>query len=339
MAITRPEKNAESRTELIQTLRTGRVFSMTGAGLSAWAGYPVWSQLLDRLEARVRQLTDGLFDTVLLRRRYGNMPLKLAGELGKQMGDEFLPFLRAAFGPEGSSGLDPVLMQFASLPIQHHLSLNYDNSLERAHLGGLQTCGSLSSADRRSLIEFLLRCNDPTYQKKTVHFHGLFSDPIEGLILTEPGYAALYGDIEFYKRVCWTIFATRRLLFVGFGFTDEDFLGTLKDWKRDTRIRGADLTHFAIYGLGENEDDEEVRARLAEDYRIDCVFYNVLPNHDHREFTELIRGIAETMGTYELQRPELLAAENIPVSEEDATRIEELTRTMLNRTEGGLPDV
>src|ERR1035438_4351378 len=98
MAITRPEKNAESRTELIETLRTGRVFSMTGAGLSAWAGYPVWSQLLDRLEARVRQLTDGLFDTVLLRRRYGNMPLKLAGELGKQMGDEFLPFLRAAFG-------------------------------------------------------------------------------------------------------------------------------------------------------------------------------------------------------------------------------------------------
>ena len=43
MAITRPEKNAESLTELIQTLRTGRVFSMTGAGLSAWAGYPVHS--------------------------------------------------------------------------------------------------------------------------------------------------------------------------------------------------------------------------------------------------------------------------------------------------------
>lgn len=313
---------------------------MTGAGLSAWAGYPVWPQLLDRLEARVRQLTDGLVDTALLRRRYGNMPLKLAGELGKQLGDEFLAFLRGTFGPEGSSGLDPVLLQFASLPIQHHLSLNYDNSLERAHPGGLQTCGSISSIDRRSLIEFLSRCDDSSYPKKTVHFHGLFSDPIEGLILTEPGYAAFYGDLEFYKRVLWTLFVTRRLLFVGFGFTDEDFLDTLKAWKRDTRIKGTDLTHFAIYGLRDDEDDEEVRARLAEDYRIDCVFYNVLPHHDHREFAELIRGVAEEMGTFEVERLVLpVANENEPVAEEDAARIEDLARTMLNRTGGGLPDV
>jgi hypothetical protein len=59
-----------------------------------------------------------------------------------------------------------VLFQFASLPFHHHMTLNYDDSLERSHPNGLQSCASVTSADRGSFIEFLERCDDPTYGKK-----------------------------------------------------------------------------------------------------------------------------------------------------------------------------
>ena len=88
---------------------------MTGAGLSAWAGYPVWSVLLHRLEQRVQEVRDGEVDIALIRRRWGQSPLEFAGRLGRELGDEFLRFLRAEFGVGGGTVLAPVLFQFASV--------------------------------------------------------------------------------------------------------------------------------------------------------------------------------------------------------------------------------
>jgi hypothetical protein len=325
---------------LVEHLRTGRMFSMTGAGLSAWAGYPVWSVLLQRLERRVVEVRDGEVNVDLIRRRLALSPLELAGALGRELGDEFLRFLRAQFGVEAGKGLPLVLLQFASLPFRHHLTLNYDDSLERSHPNGLQSCPSVTSADRASLIEFLERCGDPGYGKKVLHCHGLHSDPLEGLILTESGYAAFYRDRDLFRQLYWSLLSTRSFLFVGFGFTDKDFLQALQAWKRDTRIREGQLMHFAIYGLGDEEDDEEVRARLARTYRIDCIFYEVLPNHDHRTFAELIGRLAQILGTFEAPRQALQdEVQNTDLNAEDEARVEELAESMLNRTEGGLPDV
>lgn len=341
MPITRADLNERAIQRLIERLRTGRMFSMTGAGLSAWAGYPVWPVLLRRLEQRVEELRNGEVDVALIRRRLGQSPLELAGQLGRELGDEFLPFLRAQFGVGGGTGLAAVLFQFASLPFHHHMTVNYDDSLERSHPNGLQSCASVTSADRVSFIEFLERCDDPTYGKKAVHCHGLHTDPLDGLILTEPGYAAFYQDRDLFMRIYWALLSARSFLFVGFGFTDRDFLHALQEWKRDTRARENHLVHFAIYGLNAEEDDEEVRARLARTYRIDCIFYEVLPEHDHQGFATIIASLTQALGTIDLapqvhNAPAAAVAENL--NAEDEARIEELTKTMLGHTEGGLPD-
>jgi hypothetical protein len=174
-----------------------------------------------------------------------------------------------------------------------------------------------------------------------VHCHGLHTDPLDGLILTEPGYAAFYQDRDLFKQIYWALLSTRSFLFAGFGFTDKDFLDALQAWKRDTRARENDLVHFAIYGLSAGEDDEAVRARLAGTYRIDSIFYEVLPDHDHQGFASIITNLTQALGTIDLPpqvhtAPAVFAAANLNV--EDEARIEELTNTMLGRTEGGLPD-
>lgn len=152
MPISRPELNERAILRLIQSLRSGRVFSMTGAGLSAWAGYPLWPELLDRLQARVREVRDREVDVDLIRTRYQYSPLEVAQKLGHELRNEFLPFLRAQFGPGGGSGLSQVLVRFASLPLQQHLTLNYDDSLERAHANGLLGCRSVTAASKEALI-------------------------------------------------------------------------------------------------------------------------------------------------------------------------------------------
>jgi len=165
--------------------------------------------------------------------------------------------------------------------------------------------------------------------------------PLEGLILTEPGYAAFYRDRDLFKQIYWALLSTRSFLFAGFGFTDKDFLDALQAWKRDTRARENQLVHFAIYGLHAGEDDEEVRTRLARTYRIDCIFYEVLPEHDHQGFATVIASLTQALGTIDLPpqvptAPAVATAANLNV--EDEARIAELTSTMLRRTEGGLPD-
>lgn len=340
MAISRPDLNERAMQRLIESLRAGRMFSMTGAGLSFWAGYPLWSELLRRLEARVVEVRDQAVNVDYIRRCYEHSTLKLAHILGHELGDQFLPFLRAQFGPEGGRVLSQVILQFASLPFRQHLTLNYDDSLERAHPNGLLTCGSVTAANRIAEIEFLERCDDPEYGKKVLHCHGLYSDRLDGLILTESGYAAVYQDSAFLKNVYWSLLSTRRLLFAGFGFTDKDFLVTFNAWKRDTRVREEHLMHFAIYGLRDHEDDVAVRARLSGDYRIDSIFYDVLPGHNHQGFADIVARLTQELGTFEAPRlvlPQELPAEELNAG--DAARLEELATNMANRTGGGLPDV
>ena len=325
---------------LIESLRTGRLFSMTGAGLSFWAGYPLWPELLRRLEAQVVEVRDREVNVEFIRRRYEQTPLIWAHKLGHELGNQFLPFLQAQFGGEGGRALHIVLLQYASLPFRHHLTLNFDDSLERAHPNGLQSCGSVTSANRGAQIEFLERCDDPTYGKKVLHCHGMYSDPLDGMILTESGYASVYHDSEFLRHVYWSLFSTRQFFFAGFGFTDKDFLKALEAWQRDTRIRGNHLMHFAICGLQDGQDDEAERARLAGTYRIESIFYNVLPGHNHQGFSEIVARLAQELGTFEAPRPAL--PRELPVeylNAGDAARLEELATNMANRTGGGLPDV
>lgn len=340
MPISRPELNEQAILRLVESLRSCRMFSMTGAGLSAWAGYPLWPELLDRLQARVREVRDREVDVDLIRTRYQHSPLELAQKLGHELRNEFLPFLRAQFGPAGGRVLSQVLAQFASLPLQQHLTLNYDDSLERAHPNGLLACGSATAAKKEDLIEFLERGDEPEYGKKALHCHGLYSDPLEDLILTESGYATVYQDYPLLKNLYWSLLSTRRVLFAGFGFTDRDFLHTLNAWKRDTRVRGGDLRHFTIYGLRDGDNDEAERARLSGDYRIDAIFYEVLPGHDHSGFVDIVSRLTQELGTFTPPRPALpgaLPAEDIDAG--DAARIEELAVNMTNRTGGGLPNV
>jgi hypothetical protein len=52
--LTDPARNSRALQGLITALQTGRAVAVTGAGLSVWAGYPTWSELIKHLADAVR---------------------------------------------------------------------------------------------------------------------------------------------------------------------------------------------------------------------------------------------------------------------------------------------
>src|SRR6266571_4438754 len=49
------ERNRRALEQLLALLRTGQPYAMTGSGVSVWAGYRTWKQVIDRLAAAVTE--------------------------------------------------------------------------------------------------------------------------------------------------------------------------------------------------------------------------------------------------------------------------------------------
>lgn len=135
--------------------------------------------------------------------------------------------------------------------------------------------------------------------------------------------------------------ATKRLFFLGFGFTDTDFTNILRDCAR--HVRGNGLNHFGLVGLRSEHDDNESRTILNERYLLDPIFYNIVVGGDgqenHEEFARIINGISVALGMSEQavpQRHPVVPPESaVPLDPDDERRTEELNRRLLDRIERG----
>ena len=112
-------------------LRTGLPIGVTGAGVSVWAGYPCWPDLITRLAQEVRRRTRDEVDTDRVIQNNTDL-LHCAQRLGTYLGPDFARFIRAEFG-DNNLALHDVLFKLVSLPLKHFLTLNFETSCERAH--------------------------------------------------------------------------------------------------------------------------------------------------------------------------------------------------------------
>jgi hypothetical protein len=340
LAINNIDENNRARDRLIAQLQTGRLIGCTGAGLSVWAGYRSWRGVIDRLAAEVERRRRGEVNTQLVLQNHAGDLLLCAQRLGSDLGEPaFTDFVLAEFGPTGAPS-DDVLLRIAALPLRHALTLNFDVSYEAAHLPIGATCQTITSCNRAALARFLREMDDPIYPKHAVHLHGKYDDPVHQIALTEVGYAGLYRDNALFQNFVWSM-AAKRLLFLGFGFTDTDFTNILRACARD--IRGNGLNHFALVGLRAEQNDDPVRTLLNDRYLLDPVFYNVSVGNDgqenHDEFAGTVNGISVALGMPQqvvLQGPPVVApGPGVAVDPDDQRRAEELNRRLLDRIEPG----
>ena len=114
------ERNEGARTRLLTSLRRGNSLALVGAGVSVWAGYGSWGQVIEHLAAAVLAIRPEV-DTQAIIRNNRN-PLHCAQHLGQYLSPAFADFIQTEFGPNGKRP-DAVLLRLRSLPFQHFLAV------------------------------------------------------------------------------------------------------------------------------------------------------------------------------------------------------------------------
>jgi hypothetical protein len=334
------DRNRHAMEQLLALLRTGQPYAMTGSGVSVWAGYRTWRQVIDRLATAVRQRRGAEVNTEMIIRNHEDL-LFCAQVLGRELTPEdFREFVRQEFGPNGRP-LHDVLYRLAQMPFRHVLTLNFEESLEKAHAAVELRCGTVSCCNRTETSRFLASIDWPDYPRQVVHLHGVYTDPTETIALTENGYRHLYRDNRLFQQFLWLLAATKRIVFLGFGFEDTDFLNAMRDAARDVHENGN--RHFAVIGIGQEEDDGPFRQRLNERFLVEPIFYELTEEGVDRYagFPELINGIAHELALPVLPSAEIAAPPAAEPAAEpgDLQRAAELAEELLGRIDPRGSDV
>jgi hypothetical protein len=334
------ETNERARTRLVEALRLGNSLALVGAGVSIWAGYGSWGQLIEHLADAVRALRPEL-DTQQIIQNNRN-PLHCAKHLGSYLGPGFAEFIQAEFGPNGTKPND-LLFRLCSLPFKHFLTLNFDYSLEQIHGTLGRPYNSVTTRNLPDLIKFM-RSHDGTEVARCVlHLHGTFADPPEYIALTNDGYARLYPDGTLFRKFLWWLTTSKSLVFLGFGFTDSDFLHAIRQAAWDVKDEEVAM-HFAIRGLRPDENDEAIRNESNDSYKIEPVFYELADDRQNRHtgFARLIEGIAADLELPLVAPPPVAVEDAAPVIEpqpDDLRRAERLAEELVEKLDPGGHDV
>lgn len=174
----------------------GELSLFVGAGASKAVGFPDWQELLEELDTHKRLDFSG-------NPNYPQLAEQLdVPDLNDRIASRFSTRKHAI-----SHGL------LAGLRAQAQVTTNYDPCLENA---GLATYGV---GGQRVLARQLARGGTPWLLK----LHGDLAKP-DTIVLTETQYRQLEGDKKALRGVVQALMLTSHLLFVGFGFADDDFL-------------------------------------------------------------------------------------------------------------------
>lgn len=356
--------NIDRKPELIKLLDSQEAVLIVGAGASKRVGYPLWPELLKKLENLATQCGDG-FDTDDPKRK--EKPLEYAEDIKSHIRQKmndlgiYYNLLYELFKPKPSN-YDEFHGLLVDLPVRGILTTNYDTVLEEALLGKKREAemnqGSIPSIDDKSVVigqdarllihEFLLaRYNDPHTPQRILHLHGFYRNP-EGIILSSNDYIKAYGtavvndnpennpDLSIkeawtlHRKLLWSILATRRVVFVGFSMDDPYFNKMLETVSTDLWVRNKSI-HFAIMGISsENIKDSKDKAdRLKLKYGVETVFYEVF-NRSHARLYELVDEIYKECKIESLSTPTPpdQPVEDLSESENRLNKVKQMSQSM-----------
>jgi hypothetical protein len=155
--------------ELVEALRLGNSLALVGAGISIWAGYGSWGQVIEHLADAVRALRPELNTQQIIHNNRN--PLHCANHLGAYLGPRFAEFIQAEFGPNGTKPND-LLFRLCSLPFKHFLTLNFDYSLEQIHGTLGRPYNSVTTRNLPDLIKFMRSHDGIDVARCVLHLHG-----------------------------------------------------------------------------------------------------------------------------------------------------------------------
>ncbi len=263
-----------------------------GAGASAWAGYPLWDALADRMHLRfAREAGNYAKDTassLLAERSYP----ELFEEMRTSDSTLYYSCLTDAFAPQQATPVyERMVRALDRIKPTNVLTTNVDESLER-HLSGPE-------AVQRSDIERLTLLLD---QRKAFicKLHGSIS-AVETMVFSSRDYDGVPTDPPFVNALR-SVFANCSVLFLGFGLQDDHVIAALKRGAETHPLFGTG-PHFIVLPEGSSRVQANVR-RIS--YRVDPA--------DHRSALLTLEAVADMQAH---ERPTATASGSAAIGQRD----------------------
>lgn len=214
------------REPLIDIVQSRRAFAFIGSGASVEAGAPTWPALVTRvlgsLDVRVADAIRGqrVFLRAFQDRYYPQCFSSIEATIGREALEEGVRAAFANLAPQTQ-----VITKLADWPFAGYITTNYDALV----LDGVQkTSGNAWIQVGNTDEECRLVSGDAS--NVVWHVHGALNLPSSRsrLILTEEDYASIYRPGSIVLDQLHGLLAHRRVVFVGFGFTDREVARVLK---------------------------------------------------------------------------------------------------------------
>ena len=199
----RPELRTEGQ-QLAADARNGRIVPFMGAGVSMSAGAPSWETLVGQLAHRIA-LTDAE-STALSKKNVLDQAEILKG-IYEEEGQDFNQTVANLVTVE-RYGLAPSLL--ASLPLEQAITLNYDGLFEKASEDAGSPCAVIPGPEVVDADRWLLK------------MHGS-ADDASSIVLTRDDYLGFDRNKSVLSALVKASLVTKRIVFVGFGLTDDHF--------------------------------------------------------------------------------------------------------------------
>src|ERR1043166_8740512 len=226
--------------QLTQALKKEDTVIFVGSGISCWAGLPSWSKLLDQLAS---YLASAGRDGDLVRREAQQDLLQAASYGFDQLTPmEIGKFMRDACRVDTAKPHE-IHRKLVTLGPRCFITTNYDQLIEKAAEQWQSTRPFKRVTNRQPFEEADI------IQARTLDFifkpHGDVGD-VESIVLTREQYRKLLEGGEWHHALesLKTLLVTRRVVYLGFGLRDPDFL-LLRDVLANT-WKGGTRDHYAV---------------------------------------------------------------------------------------------
>jgi hypothetical protein len=249
-----------------------------GAGVSRQAGLPLWKELMADMDKEAQRYSQRppLVRMCVLR----TSDLLWQAEffrLELERRAVYEQFLRRKFAGRLERGKE-MFSHLVKLGFRHFITTNYDTFLEQALRNEGHEFNEFDWTNRQECRDFFLKYLLTQTPRSVIHLHGRADQP-GTVILTHRDYVARYAATSEYVDKLSVLFATLRLVFIGFSLDDPDLKFILR--QVNIRFGTGDVQNYAIMGFPrEMEGQAQVeRERLQSQFGIESVFYDDANGH------------------------------------------------------------
>ncbi len=315
--------------QLFRAISERRVVAFVGAGASAGL-YPLWKELIQRLADCA--LAEGLASAGDVGRWTDPAACpapQAAAEIKRALGDgSFRTRIREIFGPRQEGPLfTPIHEALLRLACLGYVTTNYDVCLLEARqrvYPTLPTHRGSTRYDSDTLNRWFTRDIFDEVRYPVLLAHGIY-DRGDTIVLGLDDYRAAYAP-GLYRAVIERLWSGERLLFVGFGFSDQwlEFVAA-EILARVQAFHTDEPRHTAVLALRAGDDVVAMRRSFLERFNARILFYPVTKNsaggEDHGQLPALLQSLAPGRAASKKLSPVLLRRRVWTVPHSPASRL------------------